>query len=119
MALRHVYFHIGKGLKKYRALQLVADELGQSVETLRSWEKSISRDDELMIELGWASLAGELEGDLDKHSIHERIKMHGAEFHRHTTDIEYAKSALGLIRSMSLKRYSRRPATRPVGKKIW
>jgi hypothetical protein len=103
MALRHVHFHIGKGMKKYRALQLVADELGQSVETLRSWEKSISGDDELMIELGWSSLAGGLEGDLDKHSIHELIKMHGAKYHRHTADIEYAKSTLGLIRSRPLK----------------
>ena len=103
MTLRHVYFHIGKGLKKYRALRLVADELGQSAETLRSWEKFISGDDDLMIELGWSSLAGELEGDLDKHSVPELIKMHGAEYHRHTADIEYASQTLKIIRSTPLK----------------
>jgi len=102
MALQHVYFHIGKGLKKYRALQLVADALGQSAETLRSWEKFISEDEDLMVELGSSSLAGELESDLDKHSILELIKLYGAEYHRNTTDIEYAKYALKRIRSTPL-----------------
>ncbi len=103
MALRHVYFHIGKGLKKYRALQMVADELGQSAETLRSWEKLISSDDDLMMELEWSSLAGELESDLDKHSVPELIKLYGAQYYRHTADIEYAVQALKLIRSTPLK----------------
>jgi hypothetical protein len=63
MALRRVYFQIGKGPKKYRALQLVADEIGQSAETLRSWEKFISGDDDLAVALTtakdcWRTCAG-------------------------------------------------------------
>jgi hypothetical protein len=102
-ALQHVYFHLGKGLRKYRALHLVADGLGQSVETLRSWEKFISGDDDLRIEVRSAKLAGELESELDKHSISELIKSYGAEYHRHTADLEYAKQILGFIRSTPLK----------------
>jgi len=104
MALQHVYYHIGKGLKKYRALQLVADALGQSVETLRSWEKSISGDEDLMVQLGSSSLAGELENELDKYSISKLIKMYGADYHRKIADIEYASYALKDIRSTPLKK---------------
>jgi hypothetical protein len=103
MALRHVYFHIGKGLKKIRALQLVADELGQSTETLRSWEKFMSHDEDLIVELDWSRLAGELESDLDKHSVQELIKLYGARYNRHTADVEWAATALKLIRSTPLK----------------
>jgi hypothetical protein len=46
-ALCHVHFRMGQGIKKYMALQDVADSLGQSVETLRSWEKSLSLDEDL------------------------------------------------------------------------
>jgi hypothetical protein len=44
LALSHVYFQIGKGIKKYVALDAVANSLGQSTETLRSWEKSLLAD---------------------------------------------------------------------------
>jgi hypothetical protein len=101
-ALQHVYFHVGKGMKKYRALQLVSDALGQSTETLRSWEKFISGDDDLAMELGAAKIAGQLEADFDKHSIKEMIDLYGAEYHRNATDLEYAKLALQTIRSTPL-----------------
>jgi hypothetical protein len=103
-ALQHVYFHVGKGMKKYRALQLVGDTLGQSTETLRSWEKFISGDDDLAMELGAAKIAGELEADLDKHSIKEMIELYGAEYHRNTTDLEYAHFALKSIRSTPIEK---------------
>jgi hypothetical protein len=74
-ALQHVYFHVGKGMKKYRALQLVSDALGQSTETLRSWEKFISNDDDLAMELWAAKIAGQFEGDFDKLSIKEMIDL--------------------------------------------
>jgi hypothetical protein len=104
MALQHVYFHIGKGLKKYRALQLVADALGQSTETLRGWEKAILADDDLMMNVGSAKLAGELESGIDQHSIAELIKLYGAEYHRNIADIEYARYALNTIRSTPLEK---------------
>ena len=104
MALRHVHYHIGRGLKKYRALQLVGDELGQSPETLRSWEKSIAGDDDFMMDLVGAKLAGELETEIDNNSLKDLIEKHGAQYHRHSSDIEYAKYILESIRSSPLKR---------------
>ena len=103
MALQHVYYHIGRGLKKYRALELVGDELGQSPETLRAWEKAITRDEDFMMDLVGAKLAGELEDQIDNHSINELIEKYGAQYHRHTSDIEKAKYILDSIRSSPLK----------------
>lgn len=40
-ALRQVYFRVGAGMKKYRALEEVGEAIGQSPETLRAWEKSL------------------------------------------------------------------------------
>lgn len=103
-ALRHVYFRIGKGTKKYRALQEVAENIGQSTETLRSWEKAIVLDDDLARFLEFARLAGELEGELDKRSERDLIKVYGTKYHRHTSDIEYAQNTLRLIRSTPLEK---------------
>jgi hypothetical protein len=103
-ALRHVYFRIGQGKKKYRALQDVAENIGQSTETLRSWEKAILSDDDLARFLEYARLAGELEGELDKRSDRDLIKIYGAEYHRHISDIEYARQALMLLRLKSLEK---------------
>lgn len=103
MALPHVHFQMGKGLKKYRALQLVADELGQSTETLRSWEKFILHDDDSAVELECASMVGELESEFDKRSSDELIKLYGARYYRHRADVEWARHTLRLIRSTPLK----------------
>ena len=56
---------IGKGLKKFKALENVAQGIGQSVETLRSWEKTYGYDDDFMMALRAAGLAGDLEQELD------------------------------------------------------
>jgi hypothetical protein len=104
MALRHVYYHVGRGMKKYRALQLVGDGLGQSPETLRAWEKSITRNDDFEMQLVGAKLAGELETEIDRHSVKDLIEKYGAQYHRHTSDIESAKYILQSIRSHPLKR---------------
>jgi hypothetical protein len=101
-ALQHVHFKIGQGLKKYRALEFVADELGQSTETLRSWEKLICTDDDMVVQLQAAQLAGELEAELDQCSVFELIKKYAAGVHRNKTDIEYAKIALQNLRSAPL-----------------
>jgi hypothetical protein len=97
-----VHFHLGKGLKKYRAQQLVADELGQSTETLRSWEKLIISDEDFAMDLEAGQLAGEFEADLDKGSISKLIEKHALQVHRNKTDIEYAKYALRGIRCTPL-----------------
>src|SRR6476660_753356 len=105
-ALRHVYFHVGKGLKKYRALELVSDAIGQSVETLRSWEKAIAKedDDDFTMEANYAILEGQFEVELDgRNSVAAIAKEYGAAYHRHSSDFEYAQVMLKNIRSTSLE----------------
>ena len=102
-ALSHVRFLMGKGLKKYKALEKVAETLGQSVETLRSWEKAYDFDDDFMMRLRAAELAGELEELLDTHPINKIIEEYGAEYFRHSSDIEYAERTLHELRSTPLE----------------
>lgn len=63
-ALLQVHFRIGKGFKKYRALEEVAIGIGQSVETLRYWEKALKLDTDYRNELRFAQIAGERIADL-------------------------------------------------------
>lgn len=57
-ALRQVRFRIGKGYKKYRALEEVGEAIGQSPETLRSWEKELEKSPDREIDLRCSELAG-------------------------------------------------------------
>ena len=102
LGLSHVYFQVGKGLKKFRALENVAQGIGQSVETLRSWEKAYGHDDDFMMALRAAGLAGELEQELDSRPIKEIVDEYGTEYFRHSSDVEYAKLTLGLLRASPL-----------------
>ncbi|EAQ33928.1 hypothetical protein NB311A_02692 [Nitrobacter sp. Nb-311A] len=102
MALCHVHFLIGKGVKKYRALEDVARAIGQSVETLRSWEKAYGFDDDFMMSLRAAQMAGQLEEQLDTRAVKDIIEEHAQEYFRHTADIEYAKRKLGELRASPL-----------------
>ena len=99
LALSHVRFLIGQGLKKFKALERIALGVGQSVETIRSWEKAYRFDDDFMMALRAAELAGELEEELDARPINEIIDEYGAEYFRHSSDIEYAKRTLGELRA--------------------
>lgn len=101
-ALSHARFLMGKGLKKYKALEKVAQGVGQSVETLRSWEKAYGFDDDFMMALRAAELAGELEEELDTHPVNRVIEEYGAEYFRHSSDVEYAKLTLGKLRAVTL-----------------
>jgi hypothetical protein len=102
-ALSHVHFLVGKGLKKFKALENVAQGVGQSVETLRSWEKAYGHDDDFMMALRAARLAGELEQELESRPINEIIDEYGAEYSRHSSDVEYAKRTLGELRAAPLE----------------
>ena len=105
-AIHHVYFQVGKGLKKYRAQQLVADAIGQSVETLRSWEKTLSQqsDDDFTMEIEAANIAGQLEEELDEKSPFQRLEQEfGARYHRHSSNIDYARMMLSALRRDPLK----------------
>ena len=103
LALSHARFLMGKGLKKYKALEKVAQSIGQSVETLRSWEKAYGFDDDFMMALRAAELAGELEDELATRPINKIIEEYGAEYFRHTADVEYAKLTLGELRAVPLE----------------
>lgn len=106
-ALQHVHFLVGKGYKKYRALHTVAEAIGQSIETLRDWEKSIISDDDYRMDLVAARLAGEHEDELDKKSPLELRATLASEYHRNMSDIERAHYALGEIRTSSLSAISK------------
>jgi hypothetical protein len=102
MALRHVHYKMGQGMKKYRALELVGNELGQSSETLRAWEKSIARDDHHMMSLLAAKWAGEFENEIDSDSIDELIERYRSRYPGTEMNIFEARQALESIRSHSL-----------------
>jgi hypothetical protein len=88
LALSHVYFQIGKGIKKYVALDAVANSLGQSTETLRSWEKSLLADIDRVDNLYSSRAAGfylaELEevetGKIGRKRINLEQEIGGARF---------------------------------------
>ena len=103
LTLSHARYLMGKGLKKYKAMEKVAESVGQSVETLRSWEKGYGFDDDFMMGLRAAELAGELEDVLDAQPIHRIIEEYGQEYFRHTSDVEYAKLTLGQLRATPLE----------------
>jgi hypothetical protein len=102
LALSHVHFLVGKGLKKFKALDNVAQGIGQSVETLRSWEKAYGYDDDFVMALRVARLAGELEQVLDSSPINKIVEEYGTEYFRHSSDVEYAKRELGELRAAPL-----------------
>lgn len=57
-ALRQVRFRIGKGYKKYRALEEIGHAIGQSPETLRTWEKALQKNTDREVDLYCSELAG-------------------------------------------------------------
>lgn len=57
-ALRQVRFRVGKGYKKYRALEEVGQAIGQSSEALRTWEKELEKSRDRFIDLYCSELAG-------------------------------------------------------------
>ncbi|GAB5509535.1 MAG: hypothetical protein Rhims3KO_09360 [Hyphomicrobiales bacterium] len=64
-AILQIQFRVGQGWKKYRAQEVVADGIGQSIETLRSWEKELKFDPEYGSEMAVAEIAGRHEAQLD------------------------------------------------------
>jgi hypothetical protein len=101
-ALAHVQFLIGKGFKKYKALENVSIGIAQSVETLRSWEKAYSFDDDAMMRLQSARMAGSMETELDTRSLKELSDEYETEYHRHTSELEYAVMTLRELRETPL-----------------
>ena len=81
---------------------MVGSEVGQSVETLRSWEKAALLDDDYRAWLDASALAAELETELDTHSIRALEEKYETESFRNSTDIHWAHSALRELRASPL-----------------
>ncbi|MEO4042142.1 hypothetical protein AAFN47_11115 [Hoeflea sp. CAU 1731] len=63
-AVRQVVFRVGNGMKKYEALEEVADALHlKSDETLKTWEKKLRKDTEISEDLTYCRLAGKYDSD--------------------------------------------------------
>jgi hypothetical protein len=99
-ALLQVYFRSGQGYKKYRALEIVGAEIGQSVETLRDWEKDEKFNEEYLIELRCASIAGRHESEF-KAGVDINLGFDQYGTHRGTPIIEIAFSLMPTIESRS------------------
>jgi hypothetical protein len=88
-ALLQVYFRSGQGYKKYRALEIVGAGIGQSVETLRDWEKEERFNEEYLIELQCARIAGRHEQEF-KAGTDIKLGFHRYGTHREAPLIEIA-----------------------------
>ncbi len=71
LAVAHVYYRQGKGIKKYVALESVATALAVSPETIRDWEQTLKSDDHFRHEWDAAFLAGHIEEVQDTMSHRE------------------------------------------------
>jgi hypothetical protein len=103
MALKHVYYLKGKGVKKYRALNQVGAGIGQSSETLRTWEKEFLKDEDCAYELWFSEVAGQYETELDGSRSYVILDEFGLEpYYRNTSLSTYARSVLTAIRKYAL-----------------
>jgi hypothetical protein len=97
-ALRQVRFRVGKGYKKYRALEEVGAAIGQSAEALRTWEKELEKSKDEYNDLYCSELAGRYDqyfrgeanqpiSDREKHPRHRGVNdFDNAKFlHEHIT----------------------------------
>ena len=102
LAVMHVLYRVGKGMKKHRALEEVSQGIGQSVETLRTWEKLLRKDVDCQHEIWMAEVAGDGEADFDADRV-RIVDEGGSEVrYRNVPLAVYAKSALKSIRANSL-----------------
>ena len=102
-ALRHVYFRVGKGMKKYRALEEVGAGIGQSSETLRDWEKQLLQSEDYENDLYCARLAGRHSDELI--GTHVSLAASVADFgeHRGTNNLVRAHLLLSRIEGTSFE----------------
>jgi hypothetical protein len=103
MALCHVNFLVGQGLKKHVALDRVARVLNQSPETLRSWEKLLKGDDEFCEDARATRLAGELQEEIEKTEVSDLEERYGNEGFRNRSYVWMAKRQLLRIKNIPLE----------------
>jgi len=96
-ALRQVRFRVGRGMKKYRALEEVGDGIGQSVETLRGWEKELNRFPDYSEDLYCSELAGRFEAELKEKHFKGIPDYEEFGFFRGNYSLEHAEFLLRII----------------------
>jgi hypothetical protein len=102
VAISHVYYLWGQGIKKHIALERVGKALAVSVETLRDWEKSLRVDDWFSREWTAAALAGEFEEEIKEKSVLALESKFGGKW---SSDFGHAKFFLKMIEdAWSLKK---------------
>jgi hypothetical protein len=105
LAVAHVYYRVGKGIKKYVALESVANALAVSAETIRDWERTLKDDDYFRHEWDAASLAGHIEEIQDTMSRREIIEKYTEWQFGFRTNVSMAYTFLDWSKSQwSLKR---------------
>lgn len=103
-AVIQVCYRVGKGMKKYRALEQVADGIGQSPETIRSWQKELSTEHDYFFDFRCAEIAGFHEKDFEESStseIYDYIDELG--FNRGADPLEMASFLLRIIKNTSFE----------------
>jgi len=92
-AIQHVQFKVGAGYKKHVALASVAEELGQSIETLRSWEKDLRRDEDMAHDIRAAYNAGIFQREYKGLSVSDLEAKFDYSVHRNESDFSAAERA--------------------------
>lgn len=64
-SISQVRFRMGKGIKKYVALDNIGRQIGQSSETLRSWEKQFIKSEDSAFWLNIAEICGRYEDEIE------------------------------------------------------
>jgi hypothetical protein len=90
-ALRQVRFRVGKGYKKYRALDEVGRAIGQSPEALRTWEKELERSRDRYVDLYCSQLAGIFDRHFQGAENMEIPEVETVTLHRGLSNFDHAK----------------------------
>jgi hypothetical protein len=98
IVVSHVYYLLGKGLKKHVALERIAKAIAVSVETLRDWEKELGKDDWYEFDWGGAYVAGFLEQEIKEKSYWELLEKYGANYFGPQSDFDTARYFLDRIK---------------------
>ena len=100
--LMQVRYRIGQGVKKYVVLEEIGNAIGQSPETIRSWEKTLKKDPDIEFAMWLGEICGQYEEaikerDFDK--IPDEIRY---EFNRNQNVEDLAAYYLRSIKSKKL-----------------
>lgn len=100
IAIAHVYYLTGKGIKKYIALERIGNALAVEAETLRGWEKALRHDEWIMFDWKGAHLAGRLEDEIKEKSPLALVEEYGGEYLGPTSNFESARFFLERINNV-------------------